>query len=67
MCGKIKHVLRERGSELPRQKSSRPTGFSCHPHQIPAEIFLKTTIENMGIKQIWFLEYKACEQIYDRG
>jgi len=39
MYGKIKPVLRDRGSELPRQKSSSPTYFFCHPHQIPLEIF----------------------------
>jgi len=39
MCGKIEHVLRERGSKLSRQKSSRPTCFFCHPHQISAETF----------------------------
>jgi hypothetical protein len=31
MCGKIKHVLKERGSELPRQKSSRRRAFSVIP------------------------------------
>jgi hypothetical protein len=64
-CGKIKPVLRERGLEIPRQKSSR-SFFFCHPNQIPGEILLKKTRENMGIKQIWFLECKACEHIYDR-
>jgi hypothetical protein len=31
MCGKIKPVLGERGSELPRQKSSRPKCFFVIP------------------------------------
>jgi hypothetical protein len=54
-----------RGLELPRKKSSLPTCFFCHPQQIPAEIFFKTTRENMRIKQTWFLECIAWEQIYD--
>jgi hypothetical protein len=52
MCGKIKPILGERGLELPRKKCSSLTCFFCHPHQIPAKVFLKTTRENMGIKQI---------------
>jgi len=36
MCGKIEPILRERGSELLRQKISRPTCFFRHPHQRPA-------------------------------
>jgi len=55
----IKPVLRKRGSEFTKIESSYSTCFFCHPHQIPAEIFLKTTRENTGIKQIWFLECKA--------
>jgi hypothetical protein len=31
MCGKIKPVLKERGSELPKQKSSRRYAFSVIP------------------------------------
>jgi len=38
MCGKIKPVLKERGSELLRQKSSRPMCFFCHPQIVPAEV-----------------------------
>jgi len=38
MWGKIKHVLRERGLEIPRQKSNRPTCFICHPKKISAEV-----------------------------
>jgi hypothetical protein len=38
MCGKIKPVLREKGSKLPIQKSSRPTCFLCHPQIVPAEL-----------------------------
>jgi hypothetical protein len=33
MYGKIKPVLREKGLEIPRQKSSRLICFFCH-HQI---------------------------------
>jgi hypothetical protein len=39
MCGKIKPILKEKGSELSREKSSRPMCFFCHPHKVPAEIF----------------------------
>jgi hypothetical protein len=45
MCGKIKHVLKERGSELPNQKSSRPTCFFCHPQMVPAEVSQDNTKE----------------------
>jgi hypothetical protein len=38
MCGKIKPVLKERGSELPRQKNSRPMCFFCHPQIVPTEV-----------------------------
>jgi len=38
MCGKIKPVFKKKGSELPRQKSSRPTCFFCHPQIVPAEV-----------------------------
>jgi hypothetical protein len=61
MWGKIKPVLRERGSELPRKKSSHPTCFFYHPHKIPAEIFSRQQKKILGIKELWFLEYKAKE------
>jgi hypothetical protein len=38
MCGKIKPVLKERGSELPRQKSRCPKCFFCHPQIVLAEV-----------------------------
>jgi hypothetical protein len=38
MCGKIKPVLKEKCSKLPRQKSSHPTCFFCHPQIVPAEV-----------------------------
>jgi hypothetical protein len=38
MWGKIKPVLKERGLEIPRQKSSRSTYFICHPQKIFAEV-----------------------------
>jgi hypothetical protein len=41
MWSKIKHVLNERGSELPRHKSSRPTCFFCHPQIVPVEVSQK--------------------------
>jgi hypothetical protein len=41
MCGKIKPVFKERGSELPRQKSIRPTCFFCHPQIVPEEVSKK--------------------------
>jgi hypothetical protein len=50
MCGKIKPVLRDRGPELPRQKSSRPTCFFCHPHQIPVEIYPQENKRKYGDK-----------------
>jgi hypothetical protein len=30
----------ERGLPIPRQKSSHPTCFLCHPYKIPAEFSL---------------------------
>jgi hypothetical protein len=48
MYGKTKPVLRERGLEIPRQKSSRPTCFNCHPQKKYLQMFLKTIRENMG-------------------
>jgi hypothetical protein len=50
MCSKIKHVLRERSSELLSQKSSRSTCFFRHPHQRPAEIFFKANKRKYGDK-----------------
>jgi hypothetical protein len=50
MCGKIKPILRERGSELPRQKSSHPTCFFCHPYQITVEIFPRDNKRKYGDK-----------------
>jgi hypothetical protein len=50
ICRKIKPILREKGSELPRQKSSRPTWLLCHPHQIPAEIFPQDNKRKYGDK-----------------
>jgi hypothetical protein len=50
MWGKIKLVLRKRGLELLRQKSSRPTCVFCHPHKILAERFLKTNKRRYGDK-----------------
>jgi len=44
MYGKSKPDLRERGLELPRYLQ---------------KIFLKTTTENIGIKQIWFLRMQS--------
>jgi hypothetical protein len=38
MRGKIKPILRERGLEIPRQKSNRPTCFICHPKKKSAEV-----------------------------
>jgi hypothetical protein len=38
MYGQIKLVLKERGLELPRQKSSHLTCFFCHPQIVPAEV-----------------------------
>jgi hypothetical protein len=38
MSVKSKPDLRERCLELPRQKSSRPTCFFCHPLIVPAEV-----------------------------
>jgi hypothetical protein len=49
MKGKNKPDLRERGLELPRQKSSRPMCFFCHPKKC-LQKFLKITRENMGDK-----------------
>jgi hypothetical protein len=31
VCGKIKHVFKEKGSKLPIQKNSRPISFFCLP------------------------------------
>jgi hypothetical protein len=39
LCVKINVDLRERGLELPRKKSSRPTCFFCHPQIRPTEVF----------------------------
>jgi hypothetical protein len=39
MYGKSKPDLRERGLELPKQKSNRLTCFFCHSHQISAKNF----------------------------
>jgi hypothetical protein len=67
MCGKIKHVLKERGSELPNQKSSRPTCFFCHPQMVPAEVSQDNTKEKkIGIKQLWFLDYKAKKHVREK-
>jgi len=41
MCGKIKPDLKEKGSELPRQKSNRLTCFFCHPQIVPTEVSLE--------------------------
>jgi len=49
MYGKSKPDLRERGLELPKQKSIKYL----------QKIFLKTTRENIGIKQIWFLRMQS--------
>jgi hypothetical protein len=38
MCGNIKPVLEERGSKLPRQKSSRPDVLFLHPQIISVEV-----------------------------
>jgi hypothetical protein len=38
MCGKIKPVLKERSSELLRQKSSRLACFFCHLQIIPTKV-----------------------------
>jgi len=38
MSSKIKHVLKEKGSELPRQKSNHPTCFFCHPQIVPTKV-----------------------------
>jgi hypothetical protein len=38
----------ERGLEIPRQKSSCPTCFNCHPQKKYLQKFLKITRENMG-------------------
>jgi len=51
MCGKIKPVLKERGLELPRQKSSRPMCFLCHLQIVLVEVFQDNTRKIMGIKQ----------------
>jgi hypothetical protein len=51
MCGKIKPVLKERGSKLPRQKSNCPTWFFCHPQIVPTEVSQDNTRKTMGIKQ----------------
>jgi hypothetical protein len=40
----------ERGLEIPRQKSSRPTCFNRHPQKKYLQMFLKKTRENMGIE-----------------
>jgi hypothetical protein len=48
MCGKIKPVLRERGLEIPRQKSSML--YLSSPKKKYLQKFLKTTRENMGIE-----------------
>jgi hypothetical protein len=50
LWGKIKLVLMERGLEIPRQKSSRPMCFICHPQKKYLQKFLKTTKENMRIE-----------------
>jgi len=39
----------ERGLEIPRQRSSRPTCFNCHPQKYLQKL-LKIARENMGIK-----------------
>jgi hypothetical protein len=38
ICGKIKPVLRERGLEISRQKSSRTTCFFGHSQIVPVEV-----------------------------
>jgi hypothetical protein len=37
MCGKIKPVLKKRGSEIPRQKQP-PNVLFRHPQIVPAEV-----------------------------
>jgi len=37
-----------RGSELPRQKSSRPACFLCEPQIVPAEVSEDNTREQWG-------------------
>jgi hypothetical protein len=41
MKGKTKPVLRQRGLEIRRQKSSRPTCFNYHPQKKYLQKFLK--------------------------
>jgi hypothetical protein len=38
MYGKSKPDFRERGLEIPRQKSSSLLCFFCHPQIVPAEV-----------------------------
>jgi hypothetical protein len=38
MWDKIKPVLRERGLEIPRQKSNHPTYFICYPQKKSIEV-----------------------------
>jgi hypothetical protein len=40
----------ERGLKIPKQKSSRPMCFNCHPKKKYIQMFLETTRENMGDK-----------------
>jgi hypothetical protein len=48
MCGKIKPVLKERGLESLKQKSSRPTYFFYHPQIVSAEVFQDNTRKQWG-------------------
>jgi hypothetical protein len=44
--------LRERGLPIPRQKSSRPTWFVCHPYEILAKISQDNKRNNIGIDKM---------------
>jgi hypothetical protein len=50
MYGKIKPVLKERGSKIPGQKGSRLRAFSAIP-KMYLQKFLKNNKRNRGIKQ----------------
>jgi hypothetical protein len=38
MYGKIKPVLKERGSKIPKQKDTHPTCLFYHPQKVHAEV-----------------------------